>query len=363
MSRLIFLDWLRIAVLLILVPFHVGMVYVTWQFHLKSPFASHTPEPFMLLSSPWRMSVLFLVSGAASWFYLQKTTAGAALWQRTKRLLAPLLCGVLLVVPPQAYIEVMHKYAYAGSYAEFLPLYFAGSKQFCQLGKCLVLPTWNHLWFLPYLWIYTVLLCLGLRSWSALRLPVTTLLSPGRYAALLLTLPLGLLLLGRLLLARSFPQTYDVVHDWFSHSQYLMMFLLGALYAARADMWAPIARLRWWSLGLALLAWGLLLATRSVWWLSVQQWSGVLAALGFAVQLCNRDHPWRRWLSAAVFPVYVFHQTWIILLVWNLRPLSLAPAIEAPLVIGATLLLSVLSYLLVKQLPWARTWFGVGKAG
>jgi glucans biosynthesis protein C len=84
--------------------------------------------------------------------------------------------------------------------------------------------------------------------------------------------------------------------------------------------------------------------------------------VGFAYQLANRDFAWRRWLSDAVFPVYLFHQTWSILLVWNLRSFSLPPAIEAPFLVLATLLLSALSYLLVKQLPWARTWFGVGKA-
>jgi glucans biosynthesis protein C len=360
--RLIFLDYLRITVLLILVCFHVGMVYGTWVFHIKSPVTSHTPEVFMLLSAPWRMSVLFLVSGAAAWFYLQKTPVREALWQRTKRLLAPLLCAVVLIVPPQSYIEVMYKYAYTGSYAEFLKLYFAGTKQFCGLGPCLILPTWNHLWFLPYLWLYTVLLCLALRVWSGLHLRAPKLLAAGKHHAFLLLLPLVLLLLSRLLLARAYPQSYDVVHDWFSHSQYFMMFLLGALFAARADMWSAIAKIRWWTLGLALLAWVLLLVTRSLWWFSLEQWTGVLAALGFAYQLGNREHPWRRWLSDAVFPVYLFHQTWIIVLVWYLRPLALKPALEAPLVVVATLLLSVLSYLLVKRLPWGRTWFGVARA-
>jgi glucans biosynthesis protein C len=260
-SRLFFLDNLRIAVLLILVCFHVGMVYVTWPFHVKSPVTSHTPEILMLLSAPWRMSVLFMVSGAASWFYLQKTPVPRAMWQRTKRLLAPLLCGVLLIVPPQSYIEVMQKYAYVGSYADFLKLYFAGTKQFCEASKCLVLPTWNHLWFLPYLWLYTLLLCLAWRLWTALRLPALQFLAVGKNQLALLVLPLGFLLLGRYFLARAFPQSYDVVHDWFSHSQYLMMFLLGALFAARADMWASLARWRWWTLSLGLLAWALMLTT------------------------------------------------------------------------------------------------------
>ena len=65
-TRLYFLDWLRIGAFALLIVYHVGMVYVSWDFHIKSPSASTTIEPFMLLSSPWRMSLLFLISGAAT---------------------------------------------------------------------------------------------------------------------------------------------------------------------------------------------------------------------------------------------------------------------------------------------------------
>jgi hypothetical protein len=63
-----------------------------------------------------------------------------------------------VVVPPQAYFQVQQQMGYAGSYRDFLWLYFSGFHGFCQAGHCLRLPTWNHLWFLPYLAVYTGLL-------------------------------------------------------------------------------------------------------------------------------------------------------------------------------------------------------------
>ena len=65
---------------------------------------------------------------------------------------------MLVIVPPQPYFEVVHKAGYAGSYLDFLRLYFTGYGGFCRGGNCLVLPTWNHLWFVVYLWVYSVLL-------------------------------------------------------------------------------------------------------------------------------------------------------------------------------------------------------------
>jgi len=108
-ARLYFLDWVRIVAFFVLILYHVGMYYVTWGWHVKSPFASDTLESYMFLSSPWRLGLLFLVSGAASRFMLVKCSACAFMRQRSWRLLVPLLFGMLLIVPPQPYFEVIEK--------------------------------------------------------------------------------------------------------------------------------------------------------------------------------------------------------------------------------------------------------------
>ena len=42
------------------------------------------------------------------------------------------------------------------------------------------------------------------------------------------------------------------------------------------------------------------------------------------------DHRWRETIAEAVFPIYLLHQTLIVLAAWWLRPLALPPAAEAP---------------------------------
>ncbi|MEY2953434.1 MAG: hypothetical protein RLZZ401_1521, partial [Pseudomonadota bacterium] len=207
-ARWYFLDWLRIAAFGLLVPYHVGMYYVRWPYLVKSPFANAGPEPWMLLTNPWRMSLLFIISGAVSSLVLQRRQGAGFMAERSRRLLLPLLCGMALIVPPQAYYEVVHKFAYAGSYADFLHLYFAGFKGFCQSGRCVALPTWNHLWFLPYVWCYALLL------WLLLRLRPTSLDSLAHrcrwllHGARLLWVPVLVIVLMRWTLYRRFPATY-----------------------------------------------------------------------------------------------------------------------------------------------------------
>src|SRR3546814_10776260 len=77
---------------------------------------------------------------------------------RSWRLLVPLAFGMLVVVVPQAYYEVVEKMpgGYHDGYLAFWGRYLRADGSFCRDGQCLLLPTWNHLWFVAYLWVYTV---------------------------------------------------------------------------------------------------------------------------------------------------------------------------------------------------------------
>jgi glucans biosynthesis protein C len=377
-QRAHFLDWLRIAAFGLLVVYHVGMYYVSWGWHVKSPFAGAGLEPWMMLTAPWRMALLFLVSGAATSFLLKRGTGGAFLAGRSRRLLLPLLCGVLLIVPPQAYFEVVFKHGYAGDYLDFLRLYFTAYGGFCRAGQCLILPTWNHLWFVAYLWVYTLALWALLR-WRPMGLDTAaarceTWLTGAR----LLWLPIGLLALTRLVLYPRFPSTHALVDDVYNHAVYLPLFLAGAVFARCESLWDRFARQRRAALLLALAGYAVLAAfagglvplmppgdatpalkaLHRVAFATVQ-WSALAAALGFARQHLDHDHRWRRTLTEAVFPVYLLHQTLIIGLAQVLLPLRWTPALEAPVLIIGTFVLSAAGYTFVRRIGVLRPWFGL----
>ena len=66
------LDWLRIIAFGLLILYHCGMFYVTWDWHVKSRAASDAIEPLMMLTSPWRLTLLFVVSGAATGLMIER---------------------------------------------------------------------------------------------------------------------------------------------------------------------------------------------------------------------------------------------------------------------------------------------------
>ena len=375
-TRLYFLDWARIGAFALLVLFHVGMYYVSWGWHIKSPYASTALEPWMRLSEPWRMGLIFVVSGAATSFMLAGR-GGRPDWlaDRSRRLLLPLLCGMVLVVPPQSYFQVVEKFAYAGGYADFLGLYFRGFKGFCDAEGCLVLPTWNHLWFLPYLWVYTVIV------WSIERLRPGSLDRMANLIARAFTglglwlVPITLLALARMALLTRFGSTHALVDDWHNHVVYGMLFALGLGLARGPALFDRLAAGRWASLALAIGAWGLLnlyyaafdaaqpppewlrLAQRCVH--AAMQWSAIAAVLGFARRHLNVDHRWRAPLNEAVFPCYILHQTLIVLAAVALRPLHWPPSVEGPLLVVITFGGSVLGWRLLRRSTLMRPWFGL----
>ncbi len=88
-ERRIDLDWVRILAFGLLIFYHVGMLYVSWGFHIKSEHRLTWLEPAMLVLNPWRLSLLFLVSGVASRFMLGKYRLAAFARARSVRLLDP----------------------------------------------------------------------------------------------------------------------------------------------------------------------------------------------------------------------------------------------------------------------------------
>lgn len=375
-SRLPFLDGLRVFAFALLIPYHVGMYYVTWDWHVKSPAASDALEPFMQLSSPWRLSLLFLIAGAACQGLFAKHGALGTLKDRSTRLLLPLLFGMAVIVTPQAYFEVLTQAPELlpgdGGYLDFWAAYLQGGR-YCRGDDCMRVPTWNHLWFLPYLWVYAVLgaAVAALWRWSlpAVRMPAAAWL-------LLPALPLALL---RVFFMPHWPSTHDLVHDLYNHLQYGWVFAVG--WASRTPLaqglWPAVLRLRWVALAVSLVSWGLLLAF-NIHYDAVKQldgaltaarllrgaltWWSIVACCGWAQRVFVRESPALRAAAGAVFCLYILHQSVIVLLSQAMKPLGLPWGLEALLLVTLTLGLCVLGYLGARRVPGLALLLGIQRS-
>ena len=85
----------------------------------------------------------------------------------------------------------------------------------------------------------------------------------------------------------------------------------------------------------------------------------IVALLGFARQHLHRDGPARSYLTDAIFPYYIVHQTIIVLAGFSLAPLGLGAGVEFAIIAGATVAGCALTYELGRRIGWLRPILGL----
>lgn len=111
------------------------------------------------------MPLMMLIAGTAVWYSLRKRTVGQFLLNRIQRLFIPFVTGMVLVFPPVVWVALkFHQPSYSGDYWQFLGRFFDVRFSLSAFPEFLVgappdgLWMIGHLWFLIYLFVYTLLL-------------------------------------------------------------------------------------------------------------------------------------------------------------------------------------------------------------
>lgn len=371
------MDWLRIGAFLLLILYHIGMFFVHWEWHVKArPVLEWAAVP-MLATNAWRIPLLFLVSGYASAAILQKGAgrggiAGRFAWDRTLRLMVPVLFGMAVIVPPQVWVDLVGQHGYRRGFVDFWSGDYFGFHSIAGI----VMPTWQHLWFVVYLWLYTLALALLLAILpAAWRARIGALADRALANWRVLALPLALLALNLALEWPGHDETHDVVNDGPSHRVYFAIFLFGYLLRNASRVWDGVRA--WWRTAavLALLAYGgaagveLIYPGNTVppaWVIAfyapvrlVQGWCTIVALLGIADAYWNRDHAWRATLTEAVFPFYLVHQTIIVVVAWWCLGAELGNASSFAILVISTSLGCWLFYRIGREIPGLRLLIGL----
>jgi glucans biosynthesis protein C len=377
------IDALRVLAFGLLILYHLSMLYVAdWDFHLKSSHTAYWLQYPMMFLNRWRMELLFLISGLAVHFLRGKTSLPRLAWKRTVRLVLPLLFGMAVVVPIQPYVQGLSNGLVQPGFGTFLLRYWTGGPwpahafDGWQYGV-----TWNHLWYLAYLWNYTLVLLMLLpvlesRAAQRMRARIEGLHGPG-----LLMLPAVPLFIIGTLLAERYPMSHALLGDWYAHALYGTLFLYGYLLGTGSRLWEELARLRRYTLGTALVSFGvfivldrfggvllghapnaldralgppLILAAQFLY-----MWTAIAAVLGWGHAWLNRPFRWLPYAREAVYPWYILHQSVMLALAWWLMPLGLGAVGEPLLILLGTVAGCAISHEIIRRTPWLRPLFGL----
>jgi len=373
LSRRADLDWLRVLAFGLLILYHAGMAWSGWSWHVTSSDSIGWLREAMRFLNRWRMPLLFLVSGAAVMLALGSRPAGLFVRDRLRHLLLPLAFGMIVLVPPQVYLERLYRGQFDGSFFDWLPQAFHGVYPGGNLS-------WHHLWFLAYVLVLTLALLpcfLWARSVQGRALHLTA----GRLAARwslhwLLVLPLAAAILW---LAPISYNTNGLIGDWYGLAYYGALLLYGAFLFGSPELLAMLNRQRFLSLAVGIAAYAILYAgfidgevrptiaphDRPAFALvsAVNTMAWLFTVLGFANRHLTQRPAFLAEATEAVYPFYMLHQTVTVIAVYWLLQIGAPPLAGFIVAVLATFIGTSLVYFgLVRPAWFLRPPFGLKAA-
>jgi hypothetical protein len=369
------LDWLRVIAFGLLILYHAGMAWSGWSWHVTSPQSIDWLREAMRFLNRWRMPLLFLVSGAAIMLALGDRSSGGFVVDRLKRLLLPLAFGMLVIVPPQVYLERLYRGQFTGSFFDWLPQAFSGGAY--PNGNL----SWHHLWFLTYVLVLTLVL-LPVFLWARSPTGRDTVERAGRAAARfglqwLMVLPLAASILW---LAPISHNINGLVGDWNGLVSYGALLLYGAFIFGSTDLLNAFQRRRRLSLAIGIAAYAVLYVgffqgtvrpvispeARPAFALlsAINTMAWLFAILGFAHRYLTARPAFLAEATEAVYPFYLLHQTVTVIAVYWLLTMGAPPVAGFFAAIVVTFFGTAALYFgLVRPTRFLRPLFGMKNAG
>lgn len=355
------IDWMRDFAILLLFPVHAARVFDYWDpFYVKNIDQSWGLSWFIALTAYWFMPLLFYLAGASSWYALKKRTGIQYIKERFYRLFIPFVFGLIVIVPPQGYMAKLVDSKLNLNYLEFLQAYFM---DFSDLTGYFGSFTPAHLWFILYLFVFS-LVCLPLFK------SINKLQSSSLIIVDYLNNPLGLVMVFvPLTLTEALPSP-----EGQNPFYYLFIFILGYVIASNKEMQKNIEKLKFRSLiflvfyipvwlvvmtnnsnadGWSLIAIGLAFMKNLAVWLTL------IVILGYGRKYLNKESRILSYMNRAAFPVYVLHQTVLVVVSFYIVRLNTAIYFKFIFIVISTLIISVLLYEVLKRMAVTRWLLGM----
>jgi peptidoglycan/LPS O-acetylase OafA/YrhL len=364
-ERAYYLDWIRIGVILLLVPFHSAVTFIIHgDAFIKYP--QHVPglDIFTWLLSLWIMPALFLVSGMSAYFSLRSRTGKEFMRERYQKLLLPFFAGVVLICPVMAYLRALFMNTFQGDFLHFYPHFFNGAYPQGNFN-------WGHLWFLIYLFVFTAILRplfvyiktddvqTRLKDRSAI-------LERG----LFVYLPALPLMITEVILRPLFPNVQNLYWDWANFIFSLALVFYGFLLAINYKIVDNIERTRIFSLvlGVVLFALVAIPATSGLRrfmgrtyyaYNTLMVFAWVYAVLGYARALINRRGRIYSYLNNACFPFYIFHFLPVTVAAYFVARMEIDVWWRYLIIVACSYPATFAVYEIVKRIPLIRFLFGI----
>ena len=224
-ARLYFIDWLRVFVILSLIPYHAALTYTgLGDIYIKQTVSGMSVVPFIFVTMPldnFFMTLLFFISGMSSFYSMSFRGAKSFVRERVKKLFIPFLLGTIFLCPVQAYSMALYN-GYKASLPNFFREFFS-MKIVDYLG-------YAHLWFLLYLFVFSII-CKSFFQWCFYNKNRITKFVEWLIDKQHIYIPLLWVIAIEAILRPYFPGMQILIFDWANDLVYLSVFIFGFIFA------------------------------------------------------------------------------------------------------------------------------------
>lgn len=365
--------------IIIIFIFHNLRFFDFMGWHVKNQEQSEIVMQIVFFVFPWIMPLFLLLSGAGSFFALRSRTQMRFITDRFKRLMIPYFVGLILLIPPQKYLESLFYSNFEGTYIEFLSGYIPYVFNI-NIGFS---PGWlghlgYHLWFLAFLFIY-----------SALSLPLYHFFSTEKGKKFIFSLasvctkPFGIFLFivplafVNITMRAEFPQ---YLH-WADFFYFILFYIYGYIFLSDKRFVQAIAKQR-----LSLLLTGVVCYSFFLYlslftenmrsWIehpsysfgylffqllfSINAFAWTVFSLSIGIKFFNFAAKKLRYLNEAVLPLYVLHQTVILFIGFYVVQLKASILVKFLIISSSSfLVIGIIYEFLIRRIKSLRFLFGM----
>jgi len=377
-ERCYYIDWLRVLGMLVVFLFHSAHFFDSIDWHVKNGQQHMGFDVFIAFCAGWMMPLFFLVSGGSTFYALQRRSVRQYISERAKRLVIPYVMGVLILIPPQRYVEGLNHSWFSGSYLDYylriLKLdyfnYFDWSFNFLGYYG-------THLWFIGLLFVLSVVsipLFLYLKRATGQRFILRLSAVSEKWGGIFLfAIPIVLI--------------HFIVHitfgrdtNWHGFCYHITTFIYGYILWSDKRFERAILKHKWIALVVGILCFSSVLAwyatgdamalveSRSyslrallfsaLWGLNT--WSWLIFILSAGIKHLNFSNKTLGYCNETVLPFYTLHQTVILVIGFFVVKWDLNMMLKYPIIATSSMVVILAIYiLLIRPINAVRFLFGM----
>lgn len=328
-QRLYNLDWLRVMVIINIIPFHAAWMMTIRQYSYipQVGLTAQIMRFYVSFISFWHMPMLFFISGAGTCFALNFRSTGEYVRERLKRLLVPLIFFMVFCYPVLVYYKPKTNIdkSITDYFLHFWPNILINLHYRETTGG----PAWGHLWFVGYLIIFSfimlpIFLYLRKKQGREIIARIYVLFSK-KGMIFILGIPFVIIYM---ILSMKWPmRNCNLYADWAWFSYNLTAFSFGYVFCLDERFWQVINRhyrmaLIFGVIGTTYILYMIYFVfTRPLFFANTypskyiafpiiygfNTWFWLIALLGLSRKHLSHPNGFLRYFNRAVYPIYIIH--------------------------------------------------------